>query len=176
MATTIYFGDHAQSQLRRFLPLEKDWAGRSIRPMIVEVEQRVMLMFGIDLQKDGVDEWGSIKRGGIFYKTYAYPSHICNPDQFGDTNVIFVLSGIKFQSTRLTEVFESVMLQNDRLADQVMALRAELAWQKQDSHSLRKEKFKLIRDAKEAKNMISSSASSEDEDETMQEGDSPDKK
>lgn len=176
MATIIYFGDHCQGQLKRFLPLEKDWAGRAIRPMIVEIEQRVMFMYGIDLQKEGVDEYGSIQKGGIYYKAYAYPSHICNPDQFGDANVIFVLSGIKFQPTKLTDAFESILLQNDRLADQVMSLRAELAWQKQDSHSLRKEKFKLLRDAKDAKNVISSSASQEDENEVMKEGDSPDQK
>ena len=171
MSTIISFGDYVKGELLTFLPIER---ATGIKPIIVSIENDVLKLYNINLDDVGVDQNGSAKKGGMYFKALTYPAYISLPTQIGDTTVIQVLTGILFQRTELLNMFENFALQNDRLRDSVTVLRTELSWFKQENRKLTNQKFSLLEDLREAKNKIVGSVSQEDEDESIKEGDKND--
>ncbi len=154
MATIIILGDLSMVELIRFLPIDKRYAGYELQPMVVNVPPKVQAIHGIDLNDEGCDQYGNTDKGGIYFKIVTYPIYLSKAYPF-DTDIFhYVLTGIRFQSTALSDMFFNIGLINNSLRKEKTSIQAQLAKMQMDNDRLRNENFSLLKGFKEASKSV----------------------
>ncbi len=166
MTEEIVLGDLVQGELIRYLPIETSPEGHKLQPMVIQLTPEMLRLKNIDLNDSGVDQFGSSKKGGIYYKALAFPDLITEPYYLGDSRIRISITGINLEETPLSNLFFHLKSQNMRLHGEVTSLKATIAWYSKEVTKLRTEVNALLQNSAEMRAIVIKDELDSDEEES----------